>query len=69
MKTMDYNQPFELLPNRVWRTYKGGAMLDQMQGKVGEDTHFPEDWVGSATRAANMGRENLPDEGVAGRVG
>ena len=39
-------------------------MLDQMQGKMGEDAHFPEDWVGSATRAANMGREDLPDEGV-----
>ncbi len=61
---IDYNQPFELLPNRVWRTYKGGAMLDQMQGGEGEDGHFPEDWVGSATRAANMGREDLPDEGV-----
>ncbi|HIG57217.1 MAG TPA: hypothetical protein EYQ18_25130 [Candidatus Handelsmanbacteria bacterium] len=64
MKMIDYNQPFELLPNRVWRTYKGGAMLDQMQGGEGEDGHFPEDWVGSATRAANMGREDLPDEGV-----
>lgn len=64
MNRIDYEQPFELLPNRVWRTYKGGAMLDRMEGKEGEDGHFPEDWVGSATRAANMGREDLPDEGV-----
>lgn len=61
---VDYEQPFELLSNRVWRTYKGGATLDKIEGKDGGDGHFPEDWVGSATRAANMGREDLPDEGV-----
>lgn len=64
MKKINYDQPFELLSNRVWRTYKGGATLDQIEGKEGEDGHFPEDWVGSATRAANMGREELVDEGV-----
>ena len=64
MKEIDYEQPFELLPNRVWRTYKGGATLNRMEGKEAEDGHFPEDWVGSSTRAANMGREDLPDEGV-----
>ena len=68
MKEIDYNQPFELLPNRVWRTYRGGAMVDAIEGKEGEDGHFPEDWVGSATRAANMGRKKFADEGV-GRAG
>ena len=64
MKEIDYNQPFELLPNRVWRTYRGGAMLDVIEGKEGEDGHFPEDWCGSVTRAANMGRKKFADEGV-----
>lgn len=66
---IDYQQPFTLLPNRVWRTYQGGAILDQMQGSTGpQDTHFPEDWVGSATRAVNPGREHLTDEGIGKAV-
>ena len=64
MKMIDYDQPFAILPNRVWRTYRGGATLEGIEGREGEDGHFPEDWVGSATRAANMGREGLVDEGV-----
>ncbi|MEM7532371.1 MAG: class I mannose-6-phosphate isomerase [Chloroflexota bacterium] len=65
MKHINYKQPFYLLPNRVWRTYQGGRVLDQMQGKPAPaDSHFPEDWVGSATRAANPGREHLTDEGI-----
>ena len=66
---IDYDQVFEILPNRVWRTYRGGATLDKIAGQVGEDGHFPEDWVGSATRAVNMGREHLPDEGVGSARG
>ncbi len=61
-----YDQPFELLGNRVWRTYKGGAVLNRIAGKSdAEDDHFPEDWVGSATRAANAGREHMRDEGIS----
>lgn len=62
---INYQQPFRLLPNRVWRTYQGGRVLDQIEGKVNPaDSHFPEDWVGSATRAINPGREHLQDEGI-----
>lgn len=65
MERINYKQPFYLLPNRVWRTYQGGRVLDEMQGKPDPaDSHFPEDWVGSATRAANPGREHLIDEGI-----
>jgi len=40
-------------------------VLDQLDGKdAPEDTHFPEDWIGSTTRAINPGRE-LIEEGVA----
>ncbi len=55
-----------LSPNRVWRTYLGGMKLDQMEGAQNpEDTHFPEDWIGSTTRAVNKGREHLTEEGLS----
>jgi mannose-6-phosphate isomerase len=55
-----------LSPNRVWRTYLGGMKLDQMEGaEYPEDTHFPEDWIGSTTRAVNKGREHLTEEGLS----
>lgn len=63
-----------LEPNRVWRTYPGGKKLDQLEGrKHPVDSHFPEDWIGSTTRAVNKGREHLTEEGlstiqVAGRT-
>lgn len=61
---MNYGQPFRLPPNRVWRTYIGGKLLDQIEGKEpAEDSHLPEDWIGSATRAVNPG-ERPPDEGI-----
>lgn len=54
-----------LLPNRVWRTYKGGKILDEIEAsKNPHDDHFPEDWIGSVTRAVNTGRENLV-EGIS----
>jgi mannose-6-phosphate isomerase len=55
-----------LLPNRVWRTYKGGMTLDQMEGKdQPQDSHFPEDWILSTTAAINKGREAYVDEGIS----
>lgn len=57
-------QPFLLALNRVYRVYKGGALLDQLQGKPEpEDNHFPEDWVGSTTVSRLAGRP--PDEGLS----
>lgn len=44
-------------PNRVWRTYQGGKVLDLIEGKSEpSDTHFPEDWIGSVVEARNPGR-------------
>lgn len=55
-----------LAPNRVWRTYLGGRTLDALEGRENPaDTHFPEDWIGSTTRANNKGREHLRDEGLS----
>jgi mannose-6-phosphate isomerase len=43
-----------LPPNRVWRSYLGGRTLDALAGVVApSDTHFPEDWIASVTRATN----------------
>ena len=47
-------------PNRVWRTYTGGRVLDQLEGKTSpKDSHFPEDWIASTTQATNKGREEI----------
>lgn len=60
-----HDQLVILPPNRVWRTYPGGATLDRLAGQdVPEDSHFSEDWIGSVTRAVNPGRaEHL--EGIS----
>ena len=59
-------RPFALQPNRVWRTYLGGKLLDEMEGKEFPiDSHFPEDWIASTTRAINRGREHLKGEGIS----
>ena len=51
--------------NRVWRTYLGGRILDEMEAKASpEDSHFPEDWIGSTTVAVNPG-ETSENDGLA----
>lgn len=51
---------FKLNPSRVWRTYIGGLLLDELTGKENpQDGHYPEEWILSATQAFNAGRENL----------
>ena len=44
---------------RVWRTYSGGAALENWHGRQGENGMFPEDWAASTTRAINPGREAI----------
>jgi mannose-6-phosphate isomerase len=52
-------------PERVWRTYPGGATLDKMEGQPNpKDDHWPEDWVGSTTEAVNP-VERPAGEGLA----
>lgn len=53
-------------PNRVWRCYKGGKLLDKLMGNgSGEDTLYPENWLGSVTRADNGEHSTCPDEGIS----
>ena len=67
MPEINYNQPFVLPQNRVWRSYLGGGILDEIQNSQNPaDSHFPEDWVASATRAINPPRDDAPvDEGIS----
>lgn len=54
-----------LPPNRVWRTYQGGKILDTLSGiEKPSDAHFPEDWLGSLTTANNPDQEDV-DEGLS----
>ncbi len=59
------NQIIKFSANRVWRTYQGGKQLDMIEGKEHpQDSHFPEDWIGSTVEARNIGREHV-SEGLA----
>ncbi|NLF29908.1 MAG: phosphoheptose isomerase [Planctomycetes bacterium] len=70
MSTLNYRQPFALEPNRVWRSWKGGAVLDRLAGAAEpQDGYFPEDWVGSMTRAINAGREGIVEGIGTARTG
>lgn len=58
--------PIFFAPNRVWRCYTGGVLLDRFVGaEDGKDDHFPEDWLASVTRAINGEHSQGPDEGLA----
>lgn len=53
-------EPIHLQGERAWRTYTGGRNIDRLQGREpAEDTHFPEEWMYSVTRAFNSGREDI----------
>ncbi|HLV43371.1 MAG TPA: class I mannose-6-phosphate isomerase [Aggregatilineales bacterium] len=56
----DIRQPLRVLPERVYRVYRGGRLLDAYRGvEPAADGAFPEDWVASDTRAVNPGREHM----------
>ena len=59
-----YRTPFLVKGERVWRTYIGGRELDKLQGlDFPKDSHFPEIWMFSTTKANNTGREDI-EEGI-----
>jgi mannose-6-phosphate isomerase len=56
----------ELPPNRVRRNYRGGRVLDALEGKTAPaDSDRPENWLCSLTEALNPGMETAPDEGLS----
>ena len=60
--------PMKMLPNRVWRIYLGGLLLDALRGDPGQDGYFPEDWLASVVEANNPPREDTPDREGLSRV-
>ena len=52
---MNYkNRLIKFPQNRVWRSYQGGRILDEIVGKSEpQDGHNPDDWIGSVTAARN----------------
>jgi hypothetical protein len=45
-------------PTRVYRFYRGGALIDRLRGEPERDTEYPEDWIGSVVAANNPGRDD-----------
>ena len=66
MNSNAITEPIFFAPNRVWRCYTGGVLLDRFVGvQPGRDGHEPEDWLASAVRALNGDFSRGPTEGVA----
>lgn len=65
---METYTPLKMLPNRVWRIYLGGLLLDKLRGEDGEDGYFPEDWLASVVSANNPPREDTPEREGLSRV-
>lgn len=62
----DLDQLLFFSPNRVWRCYTGGLLLDRfLGGSQPRDGHFPEEWLASATLAENGERSQGPEEGLS----
>ncbi len=61
-----FDLPLKLAPNRVYRSYRGGAQLDAFRGLADPaDGDRPEDWVGSITPATNPAEHTYPGEGLS----
>ncbi len=55
----------EILPTRVRRNYRGGALLEQWTHTGnGRDGDQPEDWIASTTGALNPGLSPMANEGI-----
>ncbi len=56
--------PLKQLSNRVWRTYEGGALIDNWKNTIPEvDGSMPEEWIMSTITARGIGRPI--DEGLS----
>ena len=67
MDAMEFAKaPIFFAPNRVWRCYLGGGLLDEfVTGHMGDDGYFPEDWLASVTLALNGPNSQSPEEGLS----
>lgn len=56
--------PLKQLPNRVWRTYEGGALIDRWKKTSPEiDGNMPEEWIMSTITA--RGKNRPENEGIS----
>ncbi len=55
---------YNVRPARVYRFYRGGALIGRLRGQDEPDGSFPEEWLGSVTEASNPGHET-PNEGLS----
>lgn len=56
--------PLKQFPNRVWRTYEGGGLIDRWKRDSPEiDSNMPEQWIMSTVTARGKGRP--VDEGLS----
>ncbi len=56
----DITHPLLLERAGAWRTYLGGSLIRALHGETNTpDDHFPEEWIMSAVRARNPGREEI----------
>ena len=56
--------PLMQLPNRVWRTYKGGGLIDRWKKAQDElDGNLPEEWIMSTISA--RGKNRPEEEGLS----
>ncbi len=64
-KLLQYSQiPLKQLPNRVWRTYSGGALINKWKKAGSEnDGNMPEEWIMSTISA--RGKNRPPEEGLS----
>ena len=54
--------PIKELETRVYRTYRGGALIAEFMGRNEEDSFQPEDWISSFVEAKN--KVVIKDEGL-----
>lgn len=53
--------PIVFAPNETWRVYTGGKLFRQLRGVPdAQDSHYPEDWIASVSRAVNPRRDGQP---------
>ena len=65
---MNLVNPIFFAPNRIWREYTGGLMLDRFVGAADSgDGNFPEDWLAATEKADNGENSQREDEGL-GRI-
>ena len=59
-------QPLQLTSTRVWRTYSGGKVLEEWQGRPDpRDGDRPEEWIASVTKARNNRSDGPANEGLS----